>query len=315
MNDQGAKCMDGKVTVFGKVNVDTFLYIDQLRIGENHMCHQTLVDIGGKGANTAIGLAKLGTDCQLVACIGNDTIAQSILKKLEKSGVDTSFIKSCNAQTGKTFIVVESKGRNTMFHILGANSYLNPEMINWTFLERSTAVFIQLGIPTDTVRETVLMSKRNGKYVYIDPAGFADESLMEIVAYADTVAPNESELFRMTKETDVEKAAKKLLSVGVEEVVVKMGSKGASFFSEKASFHVDAYEVDVIDTTGAGDAFNAAYITGKMKKLSLKDTLKFAVAASAISVTRQGTSSASPTKEELLEFLEKMGEKNLLAVL
>ncbi|HEY8541392.1 MAG TPA: ribokinase [Pseudothermotoga sp.] len=307
--------MDERVAVFGKINVDTFLYIDQLKIGENHMCQQTFVDIGGKGANTAVGLAKLGIDCHLIACIGNDAISQSVLKKLEKSGVDISFVKSCNTQTGKTFVVVESKGRNTMFHILGANSYLNPEMIDWTFLEKSTAVFIQLGIPIDTVREVVLMSKRNGKYVYIDPAGFVDESFLEIVAYADTVAPNEVELFKMTKETDIEKAAKKLLSSGVEEVVVKMGSKGASFFSEKASFHVDAYKVDVVDTTGAGDAFNAAYITGKMKKLSQRNTLKLAVAASAISVTRQGTSSASPTKEELIEFLKKIQEEDLITVL
>ncbi|MFN3283226.1 MAG: carbohydrate kinase family protein [Pseudothermotoga sp.] len=307
--------MDGRVAVFGKVNVDTFLYIDQIRIGENHMCQQTLVDIGGKGANTAIGLVKLGIDCHLVACVGNDAISQSVVKKLEKTGVDTSFIKSCNAQTGKTFVVVESNGRNTMFHILGANSHLSPEMIDWTFLEKSTAVFLQLGIPIDTVREIVLMSKRNGKYVYIDPAGFVDESFLEIVAYADTIAPNENELLRMTKETDIEKAAKKLLSFGVEEVVVKLGSKGATFFSEKTSIHVDAYKVDVVDTTGAGDAFNAAYITGKMKKLSLKDTLKLAVAASAICVTRQGTSSASPTKEELLQFLKKMEEKDLLAAL
>lgn len=303
--------MSEKVAVFGKVNVDTILYIDRLQIGENHLCQQTLVDIGGKGANTAIGLAKLGVDSYLVACVGTDSISQNVLKKLEKFGVDTSFIKSCAAQIGKTFVVVESKGRNTMFHILGANSYLNPEMIDWTFLEKSTAVFIQFGIPADTVREVISMSKRNGKYVYIDPAGFVDESILEIVAYADTIAPNEFELFKMTKETDIEKAAKKLLSFGVEEVVVKLGSKGASLFSEKTSLHIDAYEVDVIDTTGAGDAFNAAYIAGKMKKLSLRDTLKIAVAASAISVTRQGTSSASPTKEELMEFLTKAGEKDL----
>ncbi len=303
--------MSEKVAVFGKVNVDTILYIDRLQIGENHLCQQTLVDIGGKGANTAIGLAKLGVDSYLIACVGTDSISQNVLKKLEKFGVDTSFIKSCAAQIGKTFVVVESKGRNTMFHILGANSYLNPEMIDWTFLEKSTAVFIQFGIPADTVREVITMSKRNGKYVYIDPAGFVDESILEIVAYADTIAPNEFELFKMTKETDIEKAAKKLLSFGVEEVVVKLGSKGASLFSEKTSLHIDAYEVDVIDTTGAGDAFNAAYIAGKMKKLSLRDTLKLAVAASAISVTRQGTSSASPTKEELMEFLTKAGERDL----
>ncbi|HBJ80941.1 MAG: ribokinase [Pseudothermotoga sp.] len=304
--------MDEKVAIFGKINVDTFLYIDQLLIGENHLCQQTFVDIGGKGANTAIALAKLGIPCHLIACIGSDSISQSVLKKIEKYGVDTSFIRSCNAQTGKTFVVVESKGRNTMFHLLGANDHLTPEIIDWTFLEKSSAVFVQFGIPFETVREVVTMSKRNGKYVYIDPAGFPDESVFEIIAYADTVAPNETEILKLTKETNLEKAVKKLLSTGVEEVVVKLGSKGASLFTEKTSFHINAYEVNVIDTTGAGDAFNAAYIAGKMKKFGRRETLKLAVAASSICVSKQGTSSASPTKDELTSFLNSIGEKELV---
>ncbi|MGJ8454899.1 carbohydrate kinase family protein [Pseudothermotoga sp. U03pept] len=307
--------MNEKVAVFGKVNVDTILYIDQLRIGENHHCEKTLVDVGGKGANTAIALAKLGVNCHLIACVGNDGISQSVVKKIEKYGVDTSFVKSCNAQTGKTFVVVESKGRNTMFHVMGANSYLTPEMIDWTFMEKCSAVFIQFGIPIETVREIVLMSKRNGKYVYIDPAGFADESVLEIIAYADTVAPNEVELFKITKEVELERAVKKLLSTGVEEVAVKLGARGASLFSEKTSLHIDSYPVEVVDTTGAGDVFNAAFIMGKLRKLPSKDLLKVAVAASALAVTRQGTSSSSPIKEELVSFLEEVGEKMLISEL
>ncbi len=289
-----------QIAVFGKVNLDTFLYIDRLRIGENHLCSQTMVDIGGKGANTAVALAKLGLKPALAACLGNDNLSQSIAKKLEKYGVDISMLKNVSSQTGKTFIVVDSQGTNTMFHILGSNADFNPELIDWTFLETVSAVFIQFGLPVETVREVITMSKRNGKYVFVDPAGFQSDAVLDLVSYADTIAPNEVELLKMAKETQTEKAAKKLISLGVEEVLVKRGEKGATLFTQKASYHQDAYQVKVVDTTGAGDALNAAYIFGKLKKLDVRQTLKIAVAASAVTVTRQGTSSASPTKEELV---------------
>ncbi len=300
-----------QIAVFGKVNLDTFLYIDKVRIGENHLCNQTLVDIGGKGANTAVALAKLGLKPALAACIGNDNLAQNIAKKLEKYGVDISMLKNSNNQTGKTFVIVDSQGVNTMFHVLGANANFSPELIDWTFLDAVSAVFIQFGLPVETVREVITMSKRNGKYVFVDPAGFPGDGALDLISYADTIAPNEVELLRMTKETQIEKAAKKLISLGAEEVLVKRGDKGATLFTQKASYHQDAYQVQVVDTTGAGDALNAAYIYGKLKKLDSRQTLKLAVAASAITVTKQGTSSASPTKEDLVEFLKSVGEVEL----
>lgn len=303
--------MNISVTVFGKVNIDTFLYIDKLRIGENHLCLKTFTDIGGKGANTAIALAKLNVPCELVATVGSDSISQTALKRLEKFGVGTSSIKSCEEQIGKTFIVVESDGRNTMFHILGANAYLTPEKVDWTFLETCAAVFVQLGIPAETAQEAIMMSKRNGKYVFVDPAGFSESMDLQILAYADTVAPNEVELLRITRETEIEKAVKKLLNIGVEEVLVKLGRRGANLYTEKASYHVDAFDVEVVDTTGAGDAFNAAYIFAKLNKFDLRDALKLAVAASALVVTKVGSSSASPTREKLVEFLKLKGEERL----
>lgn len=299
------------VTVFGKINIDTFLYVDRIHVGENHLCTKTFTDIGGKGANTAIALAKLNVPCQLVGMIGTDSVSQTVLKRLEKHGVGIDSIQSCEEQIGKTFIVVESNGRNTMFHILGANAHLTPDKIDWTFLERCKAVFVQMGIPSETAQEVIMMSKRNGKYVFVDPAGFSETIGLQILAYADTVAPNELELLRMTKETEIEKAVKKLLNVGVEEVVVKLGGKGATLYTEKMSYHVDAYDVEVVDTTGAGDAFNAAYILAKLKKMNVRDALKLAVAASALAVTKVGSSSASPTRDKLVEFLKSKGEESL----
>ncbi|HBT40015.1 MAG: PfkB domain protein [Thermotoga sp. 50_1627] len=302
------------VTVFGKINIDTFLYIDRIRVGENHLCTKTFTDIGGKGANTAIALAKLSVPCELVAMIGNDSISQAVLKRLKKYGIDIGSIKVCEEQIGKTFVVVESDGRNTMFHILGANAHLTPDKIDWTFLETCNAVFVQMGIPSETAQEVIMMSKRNGKYVFVDPAGFSEMIDLQTLAYADTVAPNEIELLKMTKENEIEKAVKKLLGVGVEEVVVKLGRKGATLYTEKMSYHVDAHNVEVVDTTGAGDAFNAAYMFAKLKKLDAKDSLKLAVAASALAVTKVGSSSASPTRDKLAEFLKLKGEERLAEV-
>lgn len=302
------------VVVLGKVNIDTFLYIDKIHIGENHMCSKTFTDIGGKGANTAIALAKLNVPCSLVAMVGNDSVSQTVLRRLEKQGVNIDSVRSGDEQIGKTFIVVESNGRNTMFHILGANALLTPDKIDWTFLETCSAVFVQLGIPSETAQEVIMMSKRNGKYVFVDPAGFSETFDLQTLAYADTVAPNEVELLRMTKESEIEKAAKKLLNLGVEELVVKLGKHGATLYMEKMSYHANAYEVDVVDTTGAGDAFNAAYMLAKLKKLDVRDALKLAVAASALTVTKIGSSSASPTRDKLAEFLKSKGEEKLARI-
>lgn len=302
------------VTVFGKINIDTFLYIDRIHVGENHLCTKTFTDIGGKGANMAIALAKLNVPCELVAMVGNDSISQTVLKRLEKYGVGIGSIKVCEEQIGKTFVVVESDGRNTMFHILGANAHLTPDKVDWTFLETCKAVFVQMGIPSETAQEVIMMSKRNGKYVFVDPAGFSETIDLQTLAYADTIAPNEVEILKMTKESEIEKAVKKLLNVGVEEVVVKLGKKGATLYTEKMSYHVDAHDVEVLDTTGAGDAFNAAYMFAKLQKLDVKDCLKLAIAASALAVTKIGSSSASPTRDKLAEFLKLKGEERLAKV-
>ncbi|MBC7123122.1 carbohydrate kinase family protein [Pseudothermotoga hypogea] len=302
------------VTVFGKINIDTFLYIDRIHVGENHLCTKTFTDIGGKGANMAIALAKLNVPCELVAMVGNDSISQTVLKRLEKYGVGIGSIRVCEEQIGKTFVVVESDGRNTMFHILGANAHLTPDKVDWTFLETCKAVFVQMGIPSETAQEVIMMSKRNGKYVFVDPAGFSETIDLQTLAYADTIAPNEVEILKMTKESEIEKAVKKLLNVGVEEVVVKLGKKGATLYTEKMSYHVDAHDVEVVDTTGAGDAFNAAYMFAKLQKLDVKDCLKLAIAASALAVTKIGSSSASPTRDKLAEFLKLKGEERLAKV-
>ncbi|MDI6861816.1 MAG: ribokinase [Pseudothermotoga sp.] len=302
------------VTVFGKINIDTFLYIDRIHVGENHLCTKTFTDIGGKGANMAIALAKLNVPCELVAMVGNDSISQTVLKRLEKYGVGIGSIRVCEEQIGKTFVVVESDGRNTMFHILGANAHLTPDKVDWTFLETCKAVFVQMGIPSETAQEVIMMSKRNGKYVFVDPAGFSETIDLQTLAYADTIAPNEVEILKMTKESEIEKAVKKLLNVGVEEVVVKLGKKGATLYTEKMSYHVDAHDVEVLDTTGAGDAFNAAYMFAKLQKLDVKDCLKLAIAASALAVTKIGSSSASPTRDKLAEFLKLKGEERLAKV-
>ncbi|AJC73456.1 ribokinase [Pseudothermotoga hypogea DSM 11164 = NBRC 106472] len=302
------------MTVFGKINIDTFLYIDRIHVGENHLCTKTFTDIGGKGANMAIALAKLNVPCELVAMVGNDSISQTVLKRLEKYGVGIGSIRVCEEQIGKTFVVVESDGRNTMFHILGANAHLTPDKVDWTFLETCKAVFVQMGIPSETAQEVIMMSKRNGKYVFVDPAGFSETIDLQTLAYADTIAPNEVEILKMTKESEIEKAVKKLLNVGVEEVVVKLGKKGATLYTEKMSYHVDAHDVEVVDTTGAGDAFNAAYMFAKLQKLDVKDCLKLAIAASALAVTKIGSSSASPTRDKLAEFLKLKGEERLAKV-
>jgi len=301
-----------KIAVVGKVNIDTFIHVEKLEYGRNHLSKRVYTDVGGKGANTAAALAKLGFEPVLLASVGSDSSGKSALKRLEKLGVDTSLVNFSSFHTGRTFVVVDNQGQNTMFHALGANKDLLAENVNWIFLENSSIVFVQFGIPIETAREVVVMAKRNGKTVFVDPGGLESEVPFDILPFIDIIAPNESELFALSGKDTVEKGAKSLVSRGIETVLVKQDKKGASLYTAKSSFHFNAYDVNVVDTTGAGDAFNGAFIAAMILKMDPYDALKLAVASASLAVQKKGTSSSSPVREELMGFLKERGEDALL---
>ncbi len=294
-----------KVIAAGKMNVDIFYKVDELKLGSNHVAKFSKVDLGGKAANVAVALRKLGVDVSITGCVGEDMFGDFILKKLEGYGVDTEHVKRCGEESGRTTILVDSKGQNTMFNFPGANEEFSPEMIDWTLIEDGDVLFIQFGIPEDTIFEISSMAKRAGMMVYVDPS-FPSVIPWDAFVYFDYFAPNEREILEITGKSDVEKAVKHVLKKGVETLILKMGDRGLEMFTEKTSHHLDPLSADVVDTTGAGDSFNACFIYGRLNRLTDEECALLGTVCASITVSRLGTSSVFPTLDEVKRRLEDL---------
>lgn len=295
-----------KVIVAGKFNVDTFYYIDKISLNDNNVSKEVIVDLGGKAGNVSIALKRLGVEVVVTGCVGDDLEGAFIKKTLSDEGIDVSHLKTCEGSTGRTTIVVTKDGENTMFNYPGANGKFTPELIDWTLVEEGEVLFIQFGIPADSIFELSSMAKRAGMMVYADTS-FPSEIPWDAFSYIDYMSPNERELLQISGKKDVEKAVKSLFRRGIEVLLVKMGEKGVKIFEGKNTYEVPAIQAKVVDTTGAGDAFNAGFIYGRLKGLSDEESAKLGVVLSSIVVERKGSSSAMPKLDEVKSRLKELG--------
>jgi ribokinase len=287
-----------RVIVAGKLNVDIFYYVNSVEMNSNNVASESIVELGGKASNVAVALKKLGMEVLITGCVGNDMFGDFIREKLKNFGVNTDYLKECGKDSGRTAIVVTSDGQNTMFNYPGANQNFTVEMIDWTIVEEGDALFIQFGIPAETVFELASMAKRAGMIVYVDPS-YPSEIPWDAFYYFDYIAPNERELQQISGKKEQEKAAKYLLKKGAESVIVKMGESGARIFLEKKVLDIPSFKTNAVDTTGAGDSFNAAFIYGRLRGLDDEESGKLASLAASITVSRRGTTSSFPSIEEL----------------
>ncbi len=299
-----------RVIVAGKLNVDTFFYVDELEVEGNNVASIMKVDLGGKAGNVAVGLRRLGIQVVVTGCVGNDDLGRFVRERLEDAGIDVSHLKVCEGVTGRTSIAVTKDGANTMLNFPGVNASFSPEMIDWTLAEDGDVMFLQFGLAPDTVFELASMAKRAGMMVYVDPS-YPSEIPWDAFAYFDYIAPNEREILKISGKGDIEKAVKLFFKKGVESVIVKMGDKGMKFFGPKESFDLPASEDLPIDTTAAGDAFNVGFIYGRLRGLDDRESSKLGIAAAAVAISKRGSSSSMPSLEELKEKLLQLGEKTL----
>ncbi len=295
-----------KVVVLGKINIDVFYYVDDLKVGGNHVTRDAIFALGGKGANISVALAKLGVPVGIIGAVGEDIFGEMALKELEENGVDVSRVIKIKERTGFTAVIVDSKGENTMFNFLGANVLFSPEHIDWTFIDEYDILVAQAGVSSDTFLEIVSMAKRSGMTVFVDTS-YPSEIPEEAYSYMDYISPNLRELAGITGLNDPLKGAKKLISKGVETVIVKMGKEGVLIVDEKSSKQIKALDVKAVDTTGAGDAFDAGFILGKIKGLSDEESVNLGNVCAAISVMKKGASISSPSMDELRNFIKEKG--------
>ncbi|EPR09600.1 ribokinase [Ruminiclostridium papyrosolvens] len=306
----------GKILVVGSLNMDFVVNVKHMpQVGETLLADSLEFIPGGKGANQAYALGKLGADVTMLGAVGNDSYGDIQIGGLKAVGVDTTHIARIEGvNTGIALINVNQRGDNSIIVVQGANKYVSREYIdkNLKVIEESDIVIFQLEIPIDTVTYAAKKAKGLGKTVILDPAPAPDSIPEELLANVDIIKPNETELVKLTGIEEVDgcmnKAVDTIKKQGVKTVIVTLGGKG-SFVSSQNNVvkHISTQDVKVIDTTAAGDSFIASMALYLSKGKDIMSAVEFANHVASISVTRKGAQSSMPSMEEVEKYISELG--------
>jgi len=298
------------ILVVGSANMDMVVVADRFpRPGETILGTQFNMFPGGKGANQAVCSAKLGGATYFIGKMGRDIFKDRLKVNMEQSGVALEgMVLDSERSTGIAMITINNKGENEIIVISGANMQLGPEDINSqiSLFSKVSVVITQLEIPLETVFKTAQLANSHQKVFILNPAPaqMLPNNLLDLV---DFLTPNENELELLSgmKVTDVpsaEKAAKRLIEDGIKNVIVTLGDQGALLVNRDRAKLFPTSEVEVVDTTAAGDAFNGAFAFALANNEDVEHAITFANRVASYSVTRMGAQVSMPTNEEIMEI-------------
>lgn len=306
--------MAGAITVIGSINIDLVAFLERVPVaGETVTGGDFRTFPGGKGANQAVGAARLGQRVHFIGRVGDDDFGAAMVENLRANGVDTSLIHRLpGLPTGTALILVEASGENRIVVIPGANGAILPADIEADRRAVAAAdyVLLQLEIPPETVLRAVEVAAEEKTPVILDPAParpLPDEVLRRVAV----LTPNRSELGLLTgrasepRGDEVAAAARELVRRGVGTVVVKLGAEGVLAVDSTSARPVPGFPVEVVDTTGAGDAFNAGLAASLARGLDIGAACRFANAVGAMAVRGAGAQSSLPNAADVERFLAR----------
>ena len=264
---------------------------------------------GGKGANQAVSIARLGGNCRMIGCVGQDAFGEQLLANLRNEGVDCQGVSvTPDAPTGVAMIIVDSKGENAIVVASGANFCATADdnvYPNEDLFEEAAVVVLQLELPLPTVRAAIELARRHKCKIILDPAP-APKAMPKELCMVDIITPNIVECECITgKKAGLEERidkqiASELIALGASVAVLKLGSRGSLVVMADGHFYtVPAYKVHVVDTTAAGDAFTGALAVCVARGDRLHQAARFANAAGALACAKFGAQSAMPTADEV----------------
>ena len=299
--------MKNKIVVIGSSNVDLIMKMDHLPEKGETVTDAIFMQVyGGKGANQAVAAARAGGNVAFVTCVGEDAYTPQMVQNYRTDGIDTRFVfHERDMASGHALIMVGGEGMNYLSVAPGANYKLTPERIDeaMPLLKEAAIILMQYEIPETTIKYVIDVANRMGIPVLWNfaPARSFD---LSYVSKVDILALNEVEAgfladIPVTNEAEAEKAAETLIYKGVRKVIITLGSQGALAITRDEKVSVPAYKVDPVDTTGAGDTFCGSYAVAFVEGKSIRESLQFASAAAAISVTRMGAQPSAPRRDEI----------------
>lgn len=304
--------MKGKVLVFGSINTDLVTYVDTLPVpGETVTGGRFFTFPGGKGANQAVAAARAGAEVEMYGCLGDDSFGRDCITGLENAGVSTrNIIVKAGVASGIAQIMVDNRGENTIAVASGANSLFSISDIilpEFSGGERVVSLF-QNEIPQVITEALIQECRKQGMLVLWNTAPACHEKpSKETLEAVDFLICNQTELTALAGEGDNETLAREVRSWGVANVIITLGGRGSLLVTDHETYCQYAFPVDTVDTVGAGDCFCGFFACSLSSGLPVKESLRRASAAAALSVTARGAQTSIPSAEDVDRFLALTG--------
>lgn len=297
-----------KIVVVGSLNMDSVIEATHMpKPGETVTGRQVTLIPGGKGANQAYAIGKLGGEVSMVGAVGNDAFGNVLKSSLDQVGVDTTHVITMPEETtGQAFITVDDQGENSIIIIAGTNGKVDETLIQNSrqCILDSDIIVMQMEIPQKTVQFVKKLVRGMGKTIILDPApaisGLEDDFWQGI----DYLKPNETELEILTgrkinTEEEMIEGARSLIGKGVGTVIITMGGQGCICVTENSVEKYPIHACQAVDTTAAGDSFTGAFALALSEGKDCREAIRFGQKVSAVVVTRKGAQTSMPTRNEL----------------
>ena len=296
------------IIVVGSLNTD--LVVQAPRFpgpGETISGEDLQIIPGGKGANQAVAAARQGLSVAMAGRVGNDSFGPELIENLKRNNVDVSHVQiDPSSATGTAIIVVAEGGQNSIVLSPGGNGRVSAEDLARVPFSEHKLLLLQLEIPVETVLEAARRARESGLRVLLNPAP-ARSLPDELLSLPDFIVPNESELSLLSglPVNDIpsaEAAARSLLERGIRNVIVTLGAKGALIVNGEITKHIPPFQVEVVDTTAAGDAFIGGFASSLLENRSLEEAVRYGCACGALAATKFGAQPSLPTRAEVERF-------------
>lgn len=297
------------ITVIGSINLDTNLRVTHMpKPGETIHTKELYTAGGGKGANQAVAAKRSEAKTNFIGAIGNDGAGQVMKELLQQEEIDLAGVKMLeNSATGQAFIVVDDGGENSIMIHAGANNEITLEQVEEfrSIITDSDFLIAQFESALDSTIKAFEIARENGVKTILNPAPAMKQVPAELLAVTDVIIPNETETeiltgIAVTDEASMKQASAALHELGIEVVIITIGSKGAYYDVQGQSGIIPAFKVDAVDTTAAGDTFIGAMSSVLEKDFSnLTEAIAYGNKASSLTVQRYGAQPSIPYKNEL----------------
>lgn len=300
--------MKRKILNIGSLNMDMVIGMQYMPLEGETVLGDSLTYIpGGKGANQACASARLGGDVVMLGCVGEDSMGEALVESLRECGADVSRIRTVwEVPTGTAVIYVNARGDNSIVVVGGANHFCTVDYLQEhdNLFQEADYIMLQMEIPYDAVFYAIRRAGELKKTVILNPAPAPDGLPEEIWEKIDYITPNETELLKLSGQTQmsmeaIHKGADLLLDRGVKHVLVTLGDKGVFYKDRGEEWFCPTRTVTAVDTTAAGDCFNGAFVTALSEGIPVRQAAAFANAAASIAVTRRGAQKSIPLRSEV----------------